>query len=674
MSPSLEAFEAQHPADGFSSRNRRTLFSDNGLRRSSPSRFFRARPGRSFASMRAHMLKHVRSTRWSPWSLLRALRSLPLRHLSILLMVWFVVSVVLLSANRLEANGSAHISKSKKDGNRMSNRKPMRPLLPRAPCTGPRGQLISDLFSESPDDELQYADLNASYPVPFMGSQLEMGLDLSWMTADGRYGPYGYGEESTSYTRSKVDWDAIDWGKLQDECYESNAHRFPKSLPSVRIGERTRFTLRKHSYIVHSPSYDVFKDTRRTAIILRSFEGFEYKPEHMWSIRSIITEASLRTGGEYAVVMMVNVKNKGLEVFESQEKYDQAFEMLKIPPELRSITILWDEQLLESWYPDLADHSTRWQVNQPLQLFALHHPEFDHYWQVEMDQRFLGDAGRYLDSVADFARYEPRKQALERATYPFSDEVYGTYANLTRAIDVRNKGKSRAWGPVRVPEITPIGPLPPFERPEQDDFWWGVGEDADIIVTSFCADVLETSWEYVGYIEGFEQGIFTPRWWCPPAIMRSSRTLLLTVHKAQLERGLSLPGEAILPSFALWHGLKLSYPPQPAYMHAHDEATADVDDETSRAPAHWRHKGRKPWFGDTPAHSRDGTSRADPRSRADRGLTFWWTSNYPRKIMDVWLNNKADDDNMPSMLAAQDGAVYAPNMVLHPVKAFDEFR
>ncbi|KAH7309577.1 hypothetical protein B0I35DRAFT_453285 [Stachybotrys elegans] len=617
--------------------------------------------------MRRPLMERVRSNTRSP---LRYLSSLPLRYLAVPLVVWCIVSIVLLSANHLEANGHSHITgvNNKVSPNRMPPPKPLRPLRARIPCYGARGRLLT----ESPDDELQYSELNVSYPVPFMGSQRELGIDMTWMTADGRYGPYGFGEDRLSYSRSRVDWDAIDWGKLQDECYLQNAHRFPKPLPSVRIGEDKRFSLRSRTNIPLSPSWETFNNTRRTVLVLRSYEGFEYKPENMWSIRSIITEATLRTGGEYAVVMMVNVKNKGLDIFESAEKYEQAFEMLNIPPELRSITILWDERLVQSWYPELKDHSTRWQVNQPLQLFALHHPEFDHYWQIEMDQRYLGDVGKYLDALSEFSRYEPRKQALERTTYPFSEEVYGTYENLTMEVDRRNEGKSRAWGPVVVPEIEPIGPAAPSEHAEDDDFAWGVGEEADVVVTSFCADILETSWEYVGYIEGFQQGIFTPRWWCPPAIMRGSRTVLLTAHKAQLEHGLSIPGEAILPTFALWHSLKISYPPQPVYMHKHDPAVG-LDDETSRLESEWRHPNRKPWFGDSPDRSRDGTSRADPRSFADRGLTYWWTSNYPRQVMDIWLNNDIKTPDMPQMLGLENDTIYMPNMVMHPVKTFKEF-
>lgn len=309
-----------------------------------------------------------------------------------------------------------------------------------------------------------------------------------------------------------------------------------------------------------------------------------------------------------------------------------------------------------------------WAVNQPLQLFALHYPEFDHYWQLELDQRFMGDAGRFLNALSAFARNEPRKQALERATYAFSEEVHGTYLDLTAQVDAANRGRTRAWGPVRVPDVDPIGPPPPVARAEDDDFSWGVGEDADVVVTSMCADVLQSNWSFRDYTEGLRNGAKTPRWFCPPAVMRASRVLLLAVHQAQHEQGLSVPSEAVLPSFALWHGLKLSYPPAPAYMRPHEAGREDFGDDWQRDAARWLATTTRPWFGDDPRHSPDGLSHANPQSFADRGLTWWWTAEWPRKIMDVWLAGDAADAMMPAMLRAEGGRVYMPNLAMHPVK------
>jgi hypothetical protein len=605
----------------------------------------------------------MRNLNVQQWRPLHRPSSIPIRSIALTLALWYILGTLLHAAQRSSWLTSTWFQVSSNDPpKQMPPYTPLKPLPERVPCYGARGLLLP----ESPDDRLQYGKIGTpDYPVPFSGSQRELGIDLTWLSAAGRYGPYGFGEDGPAYNRSRVNWDKVDWGKLQDECFERNSHRFPFPAPSVRIADDVRFTSRQRTKIHPTPSWDKFDNTRRTALVLRSYEGYNYTAQDLWNIRSIITEAALNSGGEYAVVLLINIRKRHYNIYEAPDKYNQALKQLNLPPELKSIALLWDDSLLESWYPLVKEHSTEYQANQPLQLFALHYPEFDHYWQIEMDQRFLGDVGQYLDAVSAFARYEPRKQALERATYLYSDDVHGSYANFTREVDAANEGKSRAWGPIHIPDIQPIGPNPPTATPEEDDYWWGVGEDADVIVTSFCSDVLETRWAWQLYIKGFRQGYFTPRWCCPPAIMRGSRTLMLTVHEAQVKHGLSVPSEAVFPSFALWHGLKLSFPPQPAYM---SPLRTKYNDETSRLPSEWEDKHHLPWFGHNPADSLDGTAHANPSSHANSGMTWWWTSTYTRIIMDVWLNNGLVGEDVPEMLAVENGIVYAPNMAMHPVK------
>ncbi|KAF2208384.1 hypothetical protein CERZMDRAFT_101452 [Cercospora zeae-maydis SCOH1-5] len=47
---------------------------------------------------------------------------------------------------------------------------------------------------------------------------------IEWMTLSQRYGPFGYSKASNA--KSEVDWDAVDWGQLQNECAEKNKDRF----------------------------------------------------------------------------------------------------------------------------------------------------------------------------------------------------------------------------------------------------------------------------------------------------------------------------------------------------------------------------------------------------------------------------------------------------------------
>lgn len=275
-----------------------------------------------------------------------------------------------------------------------------------------------------------------------------------------------------------------------------------------------------------------------------------------------------------------------------------------------------------------------------------------------MDMRFMGHAGKYLDAVANFARNEPRKQAMERSTFFQIQDRVGSYAELMKAVDKINNGGSHLWGPWRIPEIpNPIGPLPPVPRPEDDDFQWGVGEEADVITTSFCRNVtLSKIWVFKDWTRGFDQSNNNPpRFFCPPAVMRGSRALMLAIHEAQARRGLAVPSEATLPTFAVWHGLKVSYPPQPWYLR-------DVNDT----------KQQELWFRGGPEASTDGWVGPDPDEIPARDLSWWWTSAWPRQIMDAWfkLKRKEGDEKkeLPYVLAEKDGEVYIPNFAMHPVK------
>lgn len=194
-----------------------------------------------------------------------------------------------------------------------------------------------------------------AYPTPFVGSYSELGLDQSWMTADGRYGPYGYGEEDeTTYNRSRVAWDKVNWARLQNDCFDRNADRFPRS--ARRIATEVRFRPRNESLVPQLRSWQDSTSSRRTAIVVRAYDGYRYTPEDMYNLRSLVVEAGLRTGGEYAVILLVNIRGADTNIFASEEAYQAAFEKAGIPPEFQSIALLWDEALLKSWYPEVGEY------------------------------------------------------------------------------------------------------------------------------------------------------------------------------------------------------------------------------------------------------------------------------------------------------------------------------
>ena len=94
---------------------------------------------------------------------------------------------------------------------------------------------------------------------------------------------------------------------------------------------------------------------RRTAIVIRSWETYEYTPEDLWHLRSITTEAALSTSSDYAVYLLVDIKDTSQEIHKDPAAYATALKNC-VPPELQDIAVLFDKTLLESWYPGVPDH------------------------------------------------------------------------------------------------------------------------------------------------------------------------------------------------------------------------------------------------------------------------------------------------------------------------------
>ena len=185
------------------------------------------------------------------------------------------------------------------------------------------------------------------------------------MTAARRYGPYGFGQEDQptpqqSSNSGLIDWEMVDWKELQNQCLKRNHARFPTITQP--FNNTPRFRLRdqvKGGSKLGSGNLGDNIDTPltgRIALILRTHDEYDYKEIDLLNLRSLMTEVALGSGGEYTVVLLVNVKDKNKRIHESKEKYDAAFKAANIPREFHGITVLWDENLLDSWYPNIHDH------------------------------------------------------------------------------------------------------------------------------------------------------------------------------------------------------------------------------------------------------------------------------------------------------------------------------
>ncbi|OAL31722.1 hypothetical protein AYO20_08115 [Fonsecaea nubica] len=529
----------------------------------------------------------------------------------------------------------------------------------RQSCVGPRGKPVQ----ENLDDRVWASLLDLPFPDPVGGSFAALDLPITFNTPESRYGAYGYGEESENYERTRVEWSSVKWADLQNDCLASNLDRF-RNAQNISMTRRFRLPAKKKAGVGKLKART--HSTGRTAVVLRSWEGYNYTSLDLYHLRSLIVEAGLDWNADNAVFLLVDVKddNGTRPIFRDPQLYETALQDL-VPAEFRDIAVLFNLELLKSWYPRIPEHSAFFQVYQPLQLFAQLFPGFDHYWQLEMDMKFTGNSGQWLDAMARFARNEPRKQSIERSSYYYMSQVHGSYGEFKAAIN-ESLGGGGIWGPIRVPDIEhPIGPQPPVADPREDDFNWGVGEDADLILTNALADVRTTKyWPFKGWIHGFQKEEDTPRFYSPVAMGRYSWNLLNAMHHAQVHQGLSLSSEATAVSFALYHGLKVIFPPHPWYHHPQAPREVSVQELeqlfNGGSPSDNARENNGLSF---------GKAMYDPNGAYElfNGGTWWWVPGYPGRTFKQWMNH--DTTNIASMLREDEGQIWAPLMALHPVKS-----
>ena len=229
---------------------------------------------------------------------------------------------------------------------------------------------------------------------------------------------------------------------------------------------------------------------KRTAVLFRGYQDMEFTEELRIAMRSVITELSLGSGGEYEAFLLYNVKGLGRSLMNLTEEERQAIVDDKVPPEFRTITILWNEMLWPDRYPLIPKkaqtvHTSQWL---PVQWFAEMHPEFDFYFNWEMDVRYTGHTYDLVSKAHDWAKEQPRKGLWERNArfyIPsfhnhnftwFSEVVESRYTDEVKT----DHNDGTVWGP-HPPKNQPLkawDPLPPTKKINPD---WGVGEDADLV-------------------------------------------------------------------------------------------------------------------------------------------------------------------------------------------------
>ncbi|KAI0478300.1 hypothetical protein F4859DRAFT_521137 [Xylaria cf. heliscus] len=478
--------------------------------------------------------------------------------------------------------------------------------------------------STSQPDFLSYEECSGIVNTPHVGDRSVLGNPQECLLANTRLDQY----------RSSVgrNWSEVRWGESQSRCASESTEVSPYDklvhqqwrLPPGSEGRG------------YGPPGD-----GRVAIVLRTWDNYEYTENRLAWLRTLIAEASLQREGNYRVFFLVNIKDPNVRLEEDGVVYDELMRKC-IPSEFRDMAFLFNERTLKAWYPKIPEHGAQDQMYQALQIFSHKFPEYSHIWQLEMDLRMTGHVHDTLQSATTFARAQSRRNLWERNGRFYIPALHNnSYEDFARTVEAETTddeiGNTGIWGPVSASDFKPQGPTPP-PRSETD---WGVGEEADLINFMPTIDPIGTEWVYENDIHGFVDGEATPRRLSIVSITRTSRRLLRLVSEAQQSRGQWLVSEATMETFTLLHGLKAVTVPHPIAF-GYPITAEELDANINRGPPSNRAGGFLPSM----LYTNMGWIHGP-----------WWGSSY-------WFTGFGAQD----LWDAYVGGERLPPLLLHPVK------
>jgi hypothetical protein len=263
-------------------------------------------------------------------------------------------------------------------------------------------------------------------------------------------------------------------------------------------------------------------------------------------------------------------------------------------------------------------HQSQWLS---VQKFAQDYPDFEYYWNWEFDTRYTGQHYNLLEKLDTFAKSQPRKYLWERNERYYIPSFHGRYSNFRKMVEPETD-KDTVWGPLPDPRIKPAGPARPDVDPKEDNYSWGVGEDADYISLAPMFDPVLTKWVGKNDVWGFLGRENTPRRATIGTTSRCSKLLLDTMYKENL-KGNHVNSEMTPQTVALLHGLKAVYAPIPIFF---DKA--------------WGGTSLQKYFNPGP-NGESGNSNESPFSWGKegrfQGSTWYYRAIPPSRLYNNWL-------------------------------------
>lgn len=447
----------------------------------------------------------------------------------------------------------------------------------------------------------------------------------------------------------------------------------------------------------------------RTAVVVRCWDEYNWREDDIAHLRSLITELAVTSGGRYDIHLLVQVKNEAAHPVWADERIYQERIEESIPEEFRGLVTLWSETQMLALYQGIYDHFTRGPdlpvhgvyrgLSMAMQYFAHKHPEYDYFWQWEMDVRYTGHYYDLFSKLENWSKAQPRKGLWERNSRFYFPSIHGSWEDFSQMSRVQSqmgvvgadnvwkgvpgfdgktpdhdtKGHRTVWGPLRPkddddwfePGNDPVAPT----SYEKDHYQWGVGEEADYIALNPIFNPDGTTWGLKEDITGYNRSEgLPPRRANIITTARMSRRLLTTMHKmTAFKKQFAFP-EMWPATVALQHGYKAVSVPHPIYV------------DRAWPPA---------YMAQIFNNGRDGTSGGSrtsifgDREHNMHGLSWFYNSGFAPNMYRRWLGLRVNNDGGEEFEVTEDkskkgkgvgnmrggeGRMCLPPMLLHPVK------
>lgn len=532
-------------------------------------------------------------------------------------------------------------------------------------------------------------------PEPMLGSHDAIGLNKDvCFDRYGRFAAYGFGHaaseggtgigihgdmqgtELTLSDESRIDWRDIDLGQAQSTCAEKNRHRFSRPPPPFADG-----AFHHGQNWPDSISTPVIDDTisaqnhshlSRTAIVLRLWGQYQWTDYSHLYIRSLISELNLNSGAEYDIHLLIQVKDNS-PIWASDKVYNSVLGRL-VPPEYRPLATLWNEDLMRLLYPGPFEpqwnrpgpiHSVGRSMHMALQWFATHHPEYDFFWNWEMDLRFVGHWYEFFDRVGKWADGQPRRGAWERTDRFYVPSAHGDWDSFVQDTETRalNGSEPLVAGPQTFSGWEEDDRTKIFGSDYHTKFLLPTSDDdspssADYITLLPQFQPASTFWIFRADVSGYSTDLpIPPRRASIVTASRFSSRLLNIMHRETFQARHSMCGEMFPASMALHHGLKSVFAPHPMYFNRIWNSSEYIDSVFNSNPTTGSSGGNaESVFSELPQHN-------------FRGGTYYYDSGFSGRLWRRWLGYKEmGGGGATEELEGESGRMCLRSVLLHPVK------